>query len=54
MEILLNHVWRDEMLNRSSPEFKLLSGNLVDDITNELNADLNYVTSAVMKLRYKV
>lgn len=50
-EVLLNHKWRDEMQNRTSPEFKLLSGNMIDAIRNELNADFNYLTSIVMKLR---
>ena len=50
-EVLFNHLWRDEMSNRSSPEFKLLSGNIADAVTNELDADLNYITSNVLKMK---
>ena len=44
-------MWRDEMSNRSSPEFKLLSGNIADAVSNELVADLNYIASSVLKMR---
>lgn len=50
-EVLLNHLWREEMSNRTSPEFKLLSGNIADAVSNELIADLNYITSIVLKMR---
>ena len=42
------------MSNRSSPEFKLLSGNIADAVTNELDADLNYIATNVLKMRYDV
>ncbi|XP_066916820.1 uncharacterized protein [Clytia hemisphaerica] len=51
IEFLLNRPWRDEMANRTSPEFKLLSGNIADAVSNELVADFNFITSTVLRLR---
>ncbi|XP_057314762.1 uncharacterized protein LOC130655955 [Hydractinia symbiolongicarpus] len=44
------HEWRDEMTNKTSPEYELLAGNIIDAIANELTADLHYVSSGVSKL----
>lgn len=52
VEIRIIHNWRDEMSNRTTPEYQLLAGNIEDAIRNELNADLNFITSAVLKLKY--
>lgn len=50
-EVQLFHPWREEMVNKSSPAFKLLVGTLKDAFRNELNADLNFITSSVLKLK---
>ncbi|XP_012563175.2 uncharacterized protein LOC100201986 isoform X1 [Hydra vulgaris] len=50
-EIKLIHPWRVELSNKTSPEYMLIVGNLIDAINNEFVANYHFLSSAVSNLR---
>ena len=50
-EIKIVHPWRVELSNKTSPEYLLTVGNLIDAINNEFIANYHYLSCAVSNLR---
>jgi len=51
IQIKLKTYWKDQLANKYTPQFRLLAGNVIDEVSNALIDNRNFVEAIVLKFR---